>query len=83
MEIDYFDTDVSVAIDELIRTILGYSGGIALLFLVAAGILYMTSNGNSNSQAKAKKMATYVTIGIIIILLSYSMLVVIDKIATK
>lgn len=83
MQIDYFDTDVGAAINELAVKLLSFAGGIALLFLVGGGVYYISSIGDVEKGKKAKNMVTYAVIGLSIIMLSYAILVAIDKIATK
>lgn len=82
MEIEYFDTDVASALNELVATLLTYTGGIALFILVFSGVYYMSVGGNPSMQAKAKKMFTYAIIGLLIIVLSYAMVRLVSQIAT-
>lgn len=69
--------------ERIVAFLLRISGSIALLMLVGSGIFYMISNGNPQSQTKAKRMLIAALEGIIVILLSYSLLVFLDIIFTK
>jgi hypothetical protein len=64
----------------LIGYVLGLIGSIALLFIVIAGMMYMTSAGNEERIASSKKMLTGAIIGVAIALLAYGFLQVILKI---
>jgi hypothetical protein len=61
---------------QLITTIidyfLGILGLIAVCFLIYAGVLMVTAGGNDQEITKAKKIITYAVIGIVIVLLSYT-----------
>jgi len=81
MEIEYFNTDVGEAINDLSLTLLGYAGGLALVFLVAAGVYYMAVGDNPEMQTRAKKMITYILTGLVIIMISYAILVAIEEVA--
>jgi len=71
---------LSVIISGFINWILAAVAGLAILFLIIAGIKYIRSWGDSESLEKAKKMITYVVLGLVIILVSYSAIVTLDKI---
>ena len=52
--------------------ILSFTGLIAILFIVYSGIQYITSAGNPDQIGNAKKTLTYAVIGLIVVILSYS-----------
>lgn len=54
----------------LLNYILGFLGLIAVVFVIYAGFLYVTSAGNEDNAGKAKTIITYAIVGIIIILAS-------------
>lgn len=56
----------------IINYILGFLGLIAVIFLIYAGILMVTAGGNDDQIGKARKIITYAVIGIVIILLSFT-----------
>ncbi|MFZ2970597.1 MAG: pilin, partial [Minisyncoccia bacterium] len=62
---------------KLIGYVLGLIGSIALLFIIIAGMMYMTSAGNEEKIASSKRILTGSIIGIAITLLAYSFLQVI------
>jgi amino acid transporter len=52
---------------------LGFLSLIAMIALVFAGFLYVTSMGEDEQATKAKKIIMYVVIGIIVILIAYAL----------
>ena len=59
-------------VTNIINFFLGLLGLIAVAFLIYAGVLMVTAGGNDDQVGKAKKIITFSVIGIIIILLSYT-----------
>ena len=56
----------------IINYFLGILGLVAVAFLIYAGILMVTAGGNDEQVGKARKVITYAVIGIVIILLSWT-----------
>ena len=54
----------------MLNYFLGFLGFIATVFIVYAGVLYTTSNGNDDQVGKAKTIITNALIGIVIIALA-------------
>lgn len=50
---------------------LGFLGLIAMIMIIFAGFLYVTSAGNQEQSDKAKKIIMYAALGIFVILISY------------
>ncbi len=63
---------VGEIVGRVIRGFLGLLGLIFVVLTIYAGFLWMTASGNEEQISKAKKMLTNAVIGIIIILLAYS-----------
>ncbi len=59
-------------VTNIINFFLGLLGLIAVAFLIYAGVLMVTAGGNDEQVGQAKKVITYAVIGIVIILLSYT-----------
>lgn len=59
-------------ITTIINYFLGFLGLIAVAFLIYAGVLMVTAGGNDDQVGKAKTIITYAVIGIVIILLSWT-----------
>jgi len=59
-------------ITTIINYFLGLLGLVAVAFLIYAGILMVTAGGNDEQVTKARKVIMYAVIGIVIILLSYT-----------
>lgn len=56
----------------LINYFLGFLGLVAVAFIIYGGVLMVTSAGEEEGVGKAKKIITYAAIGIVIIMLSYT-----------
>lgn len=56
----------------IINYFLGLLGLVAVGFLIYAGILMVTAGGNDEQVTKARKVIMYAVVGIVIILLSYT-----------
>jgi hypothetical protein len=65
-------TDLSTIIALIIKSFLGLLGVIFVVLMVWAGFKWMTSQGNESTVTEAKSMLRAATIGLIIILMSYS-----------
>ena len=59
-------------ISTIINYFLGFLGLIAVAFLIYAGVLMVTAGGAEEQVTKARKIIMYAVVGIVIILLSYT-----------
>jgi len=59
-------------ITTVINYFLGLLGLIAVAMLIYAGVLMVTAGGNDEQVTKARKIIMYAVVGIVIILLSYT-----------
>lgn len=71
---------MSELINSLLNSLLALAAGLAILFLIIGGIRYIRSWGDTEQMEKAKKMVSYVVLGLVIILISYSVIITLDKI---
>ncbi|MFZ2969700.1 MAG: hypothetical protein WA063_00980 [Minisyncoccia bacterium] len=76
-------SDFAKIVANFLKWILGVAGSIALIMLIVGGIMYMTSAGDQQKATSAKKMIMITLAGLMLVLLSYSILVVLDRILTK
>ena len=67
--------DTIVLVNVVVRIAFGLAGVIALIYLIYAGYLFMTSLGNPDSVAKAKTKLLLAVTGLIIIILAYAFVV--------
>lgn len=81
--IDPRSTNISTIIIEITRQVLNVVGGIAVLFVIYAGVLYVTSAGNKDRVETAKKTLTYAVIGLAIIVLSKVIIALVTKTAAN
>ena len=66
--------DPRVFIGQIIKTILGASGSIALLMFIYGGVVYLTAQGENERIQRAKNTLTWATVGLVIIFGSYAFL---------
>jgi len=64
-------TDLRIAIINIIRFILGFLGLAAVIIILYGGYLWLTADGNPNKIEKAKKTLISAVIGLIIILSAF------------
>lgn len=69
---DVIGSDFRTAVIGIINYFLGFLGLIAVAFVIYAGVLMVTSQGEDENTGKAKKILLYAAIGIIIILMSFA-----------
>lgn len=65
-------SDLPTLIGKLVGVLLGILGIILVVYIVQAGILYMTAAGDDTKIKKAKQMISQAVIGMIIIIAAYS-----------
>lgn len=59
-------------IKSMVNYFIGFLGFIGVIVFVYAGVLWVTSGGNDEQIEKAKKMMTYAALGLLIVILSFS-----------
>lgn len=64
-------TTITDLIINIIKILLFVSGGIAVLFVIYGGFLYLTAGGNEEQAEKGKTALVNAIIGIIIVILAY------------
>ena len=72
-------SSVSELVGKVLEWVLGVAGSIALFMLIAGGIMYITSTGDEQKIATAKKIINWTILGLIVILASYSIIVVLES----
>lgn len=60
--------------------VLGIAAGITILFLIVGGIYYITAAGDDKQMEEGKKIINYAIIGLIVILISYSLVITLNAI---
>jgi hypothetical protein len=74
---------VSCVIRQVIKTVLGVIAVVATLMFIWGGILMMTSGGDSKRVQQGKETLTWAAIGLVVILLSWSIISFVLKSLTK
>jgi len=72
-------TDVRITVFHIIRLFLGFLGMIFIVLVVYAGWLWMTAGGNEERVTQAKDLIKNATIGLVVILLAYSITLLITE----
>ena len=75
-------SDVYELAENVLLWVLSVAGALALFMLVAGGVFYVTSSGNEQRVETARKIITWTVLGLMLILASFSIIVVLDKILT-
>lgn len=73
------DQSFSQLLLDFIQLLLLFAGPLAVLFVVISGFYYITAGGNEEQAEKGKKGLVNAVIGIIIILLSYTIVTAIQN----
>jgi glucose uptake protein GlcU len=63
--------------------LLGISGAIAVLFVLLGGFQYMTSAGNEKQAETGKNNVMYAIIGLVVVILAYTIVNVVVRLVTK
>lgn len=70
-----YDPTIKVADDQAVANIMNVvylvAGMVAVLVIVAAGFMFITSQGDMNNIAKAKNTILYAVIGLVVVLLAF------------
>ena len=74
--------DFTQIVENTLLWVLGIAGSIALFALIVGGVMYMISAGDEQKIATAKKIFNFTVIGLILILLSYSIIKTLTDILT-
>ena len=73
------ETSLSQTVGGIIKTVLGLLGVIFFALTFYAGFLWLTANGNDEKVERAKKIITAATIGLAIVIMSYSIASLVTK----
>ena len=63
--------DIEYVVPDIINTIMGVLGIIAVVIILIGGFMWMTAAGNEERVGKAKKVLTSGLIGLLIVLAAY------------
>lgn len=79
-KLSFLGKPVICVVQDVTKWILSVIGSIVLLIIILSGVYYMFSGDNPKRQESAKKIITRAIIGIILIIVSYALLALLDKI---
>ncbi len=63
--------NVPEIIGKIVKLLLSFVGGLSVLMIVIAGIMYITSGGDEGRVDTAKKWLTYAIVGLVVALLGW------------
>lgn len=66
-----------------IKTLISFSGVVAVLFLIVGGFFYLTSAGNEEQIEKGKKIIINSVIGLVVVMLAYAIVRIIGGLITS
>ena len=64
--------DANALIGTIVNTLLFVVGALAVVMIIVAGIMYVTSTGDSGRVSRAKNTLTYSIVGLLIAFLAYA-----------
>ena len=64
-------TSIPEMIGNIIKLLLSFVGGLSVLIIVIAGIMYITSGGDESRVDTAKKWIIYAIVGLVVSLLAW------------
>ncbi|MEK7620837.1 MAG: hypothetical protein AAB395_00595 [Patescibacteria group bacterium] len=65
-------SDLTKTIKNVINILLFLIGMVAVIFIVIAGLRFVTSNGDANTVSSAKNTIIYAVIGIVVAVMAYA-----------
>lgn len=76
------DKPLSEIITGAINWLLGVAASLTILFVIIGGIYYISAAGDDQQMETAKKIITYAIIGLVFIVISYSIVLTVNSIIT-
>lgn len=74
------NTDITSQAGAFIEWLLSIAGSVALLMLIYGGIVYITSAGNPGKAEQGKRIVTWTLYGLLVVLMSYSIILTLEDI---
>jgi len=75
-----FTDDFDKLVGNILQWVLSVAGSVALIMLVVGGISYIVSSGDEQRITSSKKIIKWAILGLMLILVSYSIIVVLNNI---
>ncbi len=83
IQITFMGVSVQERLERLLIFLLDTAASLVLLFLIGSGIFFAVSAGNPEAQQKAKKMLITSLEGLFVILFSYALLFLLDRLLVQ
>ena len=74
------DVQILAVIVKIVEWLLGFVGALAVLMIIVAGIMYLTSGGDEGRVENAKRWLIYAIVGLIVALLGW---VIVNTVITQ
>jgi len=74
------DNSIADLISGAIDYVLIFVGGVLMLMIIWGGVQYITSGGDPEKTSKAKKTLMWAILAVILIVISYSVVVALNKV---
>jgi len=74
------NTDIASQAGAFLQWLLSIAGSVALLMLIYGGIVYIVSAGNPEKAEQGKRIVTWTLYGLLVVLMSYSIISTIEEI---
>lgn len=72
--------DFTELVTNVLQWLLGIAGSVALIMLVIGGFFYIGSAGDEQKATQGKRIVTWAIGGLVVVLLSYSIIVIVEDI---
>jgi RsiW-degrading membrane proteinase PrsW (M82 family) len=83
MNLVKYNKNVVDVFNEASMVLLSFVSRLVLLILIFGGVYYVMSGADSKKQETAKKIIKYALLGLILILISYALIIALDKIGVR
>lgn len=80
-KIDNFDVARNTLTQKVVNVVVGVAGVVAVYFIVNSGFALVISGGSEEAVTQHKKALTWAVVGLILIILSYSIITFVIRIA--
>lgn len=71
-------SEIAIILTNITRIALAMSGGLAVVFILAASIYYITSAGDPGRTKRAKEIIQYTIGGLVLIVMAYAIITLIS-----
>lgn len=70
-------------LDLIVNGVFSIAGAVTLLFVIIGGLRYVTSQGNSDAIRSAKEMIIYSFVGLVVVILAFSIVQIVILVVNR